>query len=464
MPEERIAGAVDEIKQELEERLKEFTTQGKLLEAQRLSAAHPLRHRDAAGGGLLPGHRELQPAAVRPAARLGARHAVQLLSRRFPAVRRRIARHRAADPRHVRRRPQPQGDAGRARLPPAQRAGQPAAEVRGVGKARLQQVVYVSATPGPYELEKTGGEVVEQVIRPTGLLDPEIEVAAGPRARCRICWSRSASAAAGERVLVTTLTKRLAEDLAAYFSKQDVRCKWLHSDLDAFERVELLRDLRQGHFDVLVGVNLLREGLDLPEVSLVAILDADKEGFLRSETSLMQTIGRSARNVNAKVILYADKVTDSMQRAIDETAAPPRDAGGVQPAARHHAGDDPQEHSRGHRGRGGGPRPGQRRRRPRRRHPVHHRGVPGRAGGRDDGRGRGPGVRAGGGHPRPHRADAPIRQRSVPTGCQRSRRRRPARGRASPGTPLGRTCPATQKTMTLPASPHESSCGLHIVG
>ena len=118
---------------------------------------------------------------------------------------------------------------------------------------------------------------------------------------------------------MTTLTKRLAEDLSAYFSKQDVRCKWLHSELDAFERVELLRDLRQGNFDVLVGVNLLREGLDLPEVSLVAILDADKEGFLRSETSLMQTIGRSARNVNAKVILYADKVTDSMQRAIEET-------------------------------------------------------------------------------------------------------------------------------------------------
>ncbi len=126
-------------------------------------------------------------------------------------------------------------------------------------------------------------------------------------------------AAAGERVLVTTLTKRLAEDLAAYFSKQNVRCKWLHSELDAFERVELLRDLRKGEFDVLVGVNLLREGLDLPEVSLVAILDADKEGFLRSETSLMQTIGRSARNVNAKVLLYADKVTDSMQRAIEET-------------------------------------------------------------------------------------------------------------------------------------------------
>ncbi|MGA2621060.1 MAG: helicase-related protein, partial [Thermoguttaceae bacterium] len=186
-------------------------------------------------------------------------------------------------------------------------------------EGRIGQVIYVSATPGPYELEKTDGRVVEQVIRPTGLLDPEIEVAPARSQVPHLLEQIRARAAAGERVLVTTLTKRLAEDLAAYFGKQDVRCKWLHSDLDAFERVELLRDLRQGHFDVLVGVNLLREGLDLPEVSLVAILDADKEGFLRSETSLMQTIGRSARNVNAKVLLYADKVTDSMQRAIDET-------------------------------------------------------------------------------------------------------------------------------------------------
>jgi excinuclease ABC subunit B len=184
---------------------------------------------------------------------------------------------------------------------------------------RINQVVYVSATPGPYELEKVDGRVVEQVIRPTGLLDPEIEVAPARKQVPHLLEQIRQRAAVGERVLVTTLTKRLAEDLAAYFSKQDVRCKWLHSDLDAFERVELLRDLRQGDFDVLVGVNLLREGLDLPEVSLVAILDADKEGFLRSETSLVQTIGRSARNVNARVVLYADKVTDSMQRAIDET-------------------------------------------------------------------------------------------------------------------------------------------------
>ena len=180
-------------------------------------------------------------------------------------------------------------------------------------------MIYVSATPGPYELAKTDGKYVEQVIRPTGLLDPEIEVAPARSQVPHLLEQIRQRAAVGERVLVTTLTKRLAEDLAAFFSKQDVRCKWLHSDLDAFERVELLRDLRLGQFDVLVGVNLLREGLDLPEVSLVAILDADKEGFLRSETSLMQTIGRSARNVNAKVMLYADRVTDSMQRAIEET-------------------------------------------------------------------------------------------------------------------------------------------------
>ena len=186
-------------------------------------------------------------------------------------------------------------------------------------EGRVKQVVYVSATPGTYELEKTEGAYGRAIDSPTGLLDPEIEVSPARNQIPHLLEQIRLRAAAGERVLVTALTKRLAEDLAAYFSKQDVRCKWLHSDLDAFERVELLRDLRLGHFDVLVGVNLLREGLDLPEVSLVAILDADKEGFLRSETSLMQTIGRSARNVNAKVLLYADRVTDSMQRAIEET-------------------------------------------------------------------------------------------------------------------------------------------------
>ena len=185
---------------------------------------------------------------------------------------------------------------------------------------RMKQCVYVSATPADYELERTGGEVVEQIVRPTGLLDPVIELSPARGQVPHLLEQIRERAALGERVLVTTLTKRLAEDLSSYLTEQGVLCKWLHSELDAFERVELLRDLRQGKFEALVGVNLLREGLDLPEVSMVAILDADKEGFLRSETSLMQTIGRAARNINAKVILYADKVTGSMQRAIDETS------------------------------------------------------------------------------------------------------------------------------------------------
>jgi excinuclease ABC subunit B len=184
---------------------------------------------------------------------------------------------------------------------------------------RIREVVYVSATPGQYELQQTGGEVVEQVIRPTGLLDPVIEISPARGQVPHLLGQIRERAAVSERVLVTTLTKRLAEDLSYYLTEQGVKCKWLHSELDAFERVELLRELREGRFEALVGVNLLREGLDLPEVSMVAILDADKEGFLRSETSLMQTIGRAARNVNAKVVLYADKVTESMQNAIDET-------------------------------------------------------------------------------------------------------------------------------------------------
>ncbi len=181
------------------------------------------------------------------------------------------------------------------------------------------QVLFVSATPAPYELEKCGGEVVEQIIRPTGLVDPVIEVQPA-RGQVPDLLNRIAErVAVGERVLVTTLTKRLAEDLSAFIEQKGFRVKYLHSEIDTLERVEILTDLRKGEFDVLVGVNLLREGLDLPEVSLVAIMDADKEGFLRSETSLIQTIGRTARNVNALVILYADKVTPSMQRAMDET-------------------------------------------------------------------------------------------------------------------------------------------------
>jgi excinuclease ABC subunit B len=177
----------------------------------------------------------------------------------------------------------------------------------------------MSATPAPYEIERCGGEVVEQVIRPTGLVDPLLHVKPARGQVPDLIEEIKKRAASKERVLVTTLTKRLAEDLSAYLSEAGLRGKWLHSELDAIERVQVLRELREGAFDVLVGVNLLREGLDLPEVSLVTILDADKEGFLRSDTSLIQTIGRAARNVNAEVILYADKVTDSMQRAMDET-------------------------------------------------------------------------------------------------------------------------------------------------
>ena len=182
-----------------------------------------------------------------------------------------------------------------------------------------RQVLFVSATPAPYELELTGGEVVEQVIRPTGLVDPIIDVRPARGQVADLLEQIRGRVEANERTLITTLTKRLAEDLAEYIRKEGFRCKYLHSEIDTLERVDILRDLRTGAFDVLVGVNLLREGLDLPEVSLVAILDADKQGFLRSATSLIQTIGRCARNVNARVFLYADKITDAMRQAIDET-------------------------------------------------------------------------------------------------------------------------------------------------
>ncbi len=181
------------------------------------------------------------------------------------------------------------------------------------------QTVYVSATPSREELENCGGEVVEQVIRPTGLIDPVIEVRPAQGQVPHLIEEIRAVVEKGERVLVTALTKRLSEDLSAYIQEQGFRCRYLHSEIQTIERVEILNDLRKGAFDVLIGINLLREGLDLPEVSLVCILDADKAGFLRSETSLIQTIGRAARNVNAKVILYADTTTPAMRNAIDET-------------------------------------------------------------------------------------------------------------------------------------------------
>jgi excinuclease ABC subunit B len=185
---------------------------------------------------------------------------------------------------------------------------------------RTNQVIYVSATPGPYELTKSGGIVVEQVIRPTGLEDPQVEVRPVKGQVDDLLEEIRVRAARNERVLVTTLTKRMAEDLAEYFAEVGVRCRYLHSEIETLERVRILRDLRRGEFDVLIGINLLREGLDLPEVSLVAILDADKEGFLRSTTSLIQSMGRCARHIEGRAILYADRMTDSMRNAIGETS------------------------------------------------------------------------------------------------------------------------------------------------
>jgi excinuclease ABC subunit B len=184
---------------------------------------------------------------------------------------------------------------------------------------RVGQLIYVSATPGPYELTKSGGEVVEQVIRPTGLIDPEVEVRPTRNQIDDLLGEIRQRATASERVLVTTLTKRMAEDLAEYYAEVGVRCRYLHSEIETLERVKILRDLRRGEFDVLIGINLLREGLDLPEVSLVAILDADKEGYLRSAGALIQTMGRAARNLHGKALLYADNHTESMQKAIAET-------------------------------------------------------------------------------------------------------------------------------------------------
>jgi excinuclease ABC subunit B len=186
-------------------------------------------------------------------------------------------------------------------------------------ESRTNQIVYVSATPGPYELTKSAGVVVEQIIRPTGLVDPEVEIRPVRGQIDDLLHEIRDRAQKSERVLVTTLTKRMAEDLAGYYSEVGVRCRYMHSEIETLERVKLLRDLRKGEYDVLIGINLLREGLDLPEVSLVAILDADKEGFLRSSGSLIQTMGRAARHLSGRAILYADKMTDSMKQAIGET-------------------------------------------------------------------------------------------------------------------------------------------------
>lgn len=317
-PEERIKSAVEGIQKELEDRLLEFHNQGKLVEAQRLSA----RTRFDLEMLLETGHCQ----GIENYARWFSGRApgeppytlIDFFPEDFLMV---------VDESHV---TMPQlrgmyaGDHSRKltlvehgfRLPSAM-DNRPYRFDE--WEKRAKQVLFLSATPAPYELERVGGEVVEQVIRPTGLVDPVLHVRPAKGQVNDLITEIRVRAERGERVLCTTLTKRLAEDLTNYIIESGLRCKWLHSELDAIERVQVLRELREGAFDALVGVNLLREGLDLPEVSLVAILDADKEGFLRSTTSLIQTIGRAARNANAEVILYADKNTDSMARAIDET-------------------------------------------------------------------------------------------------------------------------------------------------
>ncbi|MFM9011411.1 MAG: helicase-related protein, partial [Planctomycetota bacterium] len=318
MPEDRIKAAVSTIKAELDARLEELKGQGKLLEAQRLNARTRFDIEMLLEAGFCPGIENYsRPLSGRPAGSTPGTlfnyfpddflFFVDESHVTVPQVRGMYAGDRSRKLTLV--------DHG-FRLPSAL-DNRPL--MFDEWEQRLHQTIFVSATPGPWELGRTGGEVVEQVIRPTGLLDPVIEIVPAKQQVVHLAGEIDRVVAAGQRVLVTTLTKKLAEDLTAYFQERQVRCRWLHSELDAFERVELLRDLRAGKFDVLVGVNLLREGLDLPEVSLVAILDADKEGFLRSETSLMQTIGRSARNVDARVILYADTMTESMQQAVDET-------------------------------------------------------------------------------------------------------------------------------------------------
>jgi len=318
LPQSRIEKALDEIQSELDQRLEEFRKQGKLLEAQRLAARTRYDMELLREAGFCPGIENYSRALA------GRKQGSppDTLMDFFPDDFLLIVDESHATVPQVRG--MFHGDHSRKttlvehgfRLPMA-------IDNRPLKfeewEQRRKLTLFVSATPADWELEQSGGEIVEQVIRPTGLIDPVIHVVPARGQVPHLMNEIRERAAKSERVLVTTLTKRLAEDLSAYLVDEGIRCKWLHSEMDAIERVEVLRELREGQFDALVGVNLLREGLDLPEVSLVAILDADKEGFLRSESSLVQTMGRCARHVNAEVFLYADRVTDSMQRAIEET-------------------------------------------------------------------------------------------------------------------------------------------------
>ena len=318
LPQSRIDTALGEIQQELDERLEHFRKEGKLLEAQRLAARTRYDMELLREAGFCPGIENYSRALAGRKPGTPPDTLLDFFPDDFLMI---------VDESHV---TVPQvrgmfhGDHSRKttlvehgfRLPMAIDNRPLKIEE---WHERRGQTLFVSATPADWELEQSEGEIVEQVIRPTGLIDPVIHIVPARGQVPHLINEIRTRAERKERVLVTTLTKRLSEDLTSYLLEEGIRCKWLHSELDAIERVEILRELREGQFDALVGVNLLREGLDLPEVSLVAILDADKEGFLRSEASLVQTMGRSARHVNAEVFLYADSVTDSMQRAIDET-------------------------------------------------------------------------------------------------------------------------------------------------
>ncbi|MHC5076362.1 MAG: helicase-related protein, partial [Planctomycetota bacterium] len=318
LPGERITSAVESIKAELKERLMQLRQEGKLLEAQRLEARtnYDIEMIEEIGycSGIENYSRHLSglPEGSRPYTLIDYFPEDFLLfidesHATIPQIRAMWAgdRHRK----------EVLVDHG-FRLPSA-------LDNRPLSFDEFQEnwanVVFVSATPAPFELEKCNNEVVEQIIRPTGLIDPEILLQPASSQVQHMLGEIEKRVKASERMLITTMTKRMAEDLAGYITKKGFKCRYLHSEIDTLERIQILTDLRTGDFDVLVGVNLLREGLDLPEVSAVAILDADKEGFLRSQTSLIQTIGRAARNINATVFLYADTVTKSMQNAIDET-------------------------------------------------------------------------------------------------------------------------------------------------
>ena len=316
---ERMERAITGIEAELEAAARRARAPGQAAGGPAAAHAHDLRRRDDAADRLVRGHRELLPAHRRPRAGQPAQLPARLLPRGLPHRPRRVARHRAADRRDVRGRHEPQAHPRRARVPAARA---PWTTVRCAGTSSSSASARPSTCPPPRGRTSSARPRATSSSRssgPTGLVDPEIVLKPTTGQIDDLMGEIRERSERGERVLVTTLTKRMAEDLTDYLLEHGVRVQYLHSEVDTLRRVELLRELRLGVFDVLVGINLLREGLDLPEVSLVAILDADKEGFLRSETSLIQTIGRAARNVSGQVHMYADKVTPSMQRAIDET-------------------------------------------------------------------------------------------------------------------------------------------------